>query len=106
MSRQPEQPVRTGKTNKTPAPTNNSGAVKYGANQFGSVSSDVPGQRTRAALTVNNDDSDPVLAGIRERGAKSSENYSNAQSLPITPGNSPSTPNPARVPSGCGGCED
>jgi len=47
-------------------PANNS----FGQNGFAGSSSDVPGQRTRAALSVNSDDSDPVLARIKREGAK------------------------------------
>jgi hypothetical protein len=42
--------------------------ANYGANGYGGASSDTPSERTRAALTVNNDDTDPVLAAVRGYG--------------------------------------
>jgi hypothetical protein len=102
--RQPEKPVRSGKSNATPAPTQRSDAVQYGQNGFDGASSDTPGKRTTSALASAFDD--PVLQTVRERGAKSNQNYANATPLPTTPSNKPSTPNPAKVPNGCGGCED
>jgi hypothetical protein len=42
----------------------------YGTASYSGASSDTPGQRTRAPLTVNHDDSDAVLANIRANGAK------------------------------------
>jgi hypothetical protein len=44
------------------------GRSGYGANAFGGASSDTPGKRTRAALTVNNDDGDEALNTIKNRG--------------------------------------
>jgi hypothetical protein len=104
MARQSELPIKSGTTNKTPAPNSNSGEPLYGQNGFAGSSSDTPGKRTTSALASAFDD--PVLATVRDRGAKSNENYGNAKPLPTTPGNKPSTPNPARVPNGNGGCED
>jgi len=42
----------------------------FGQNGFGGASSDTPGQRTRSPLTVNADDSDPVLARVKTEGMK------------------------------------
>lgn len=76
----------SGPNNKTPAQTQQSpdygaalaqgkrdydsqwGRTGYGANAFGGASSDTPGKRTRAALTANNDDTDPVLNAVKDRG--------------------------------------
>jgi hypothetical protein len=58
------------------------GRTSYGANAFdGRVVND-PGQRTRAGLSVNNDDADPVLAAIRRGGAKAADG--NDQTRPFT----------------------
>lgn len=102
--RQPETPVRSGTSNKIPAPTNTSGAVKYGQNGFGGASNDTPGKRTVSPLASSFDD--PVLADVRARGAKKNESYGNATQMPAAMGNKPSTPNPAKVPDSCGGCDD
>lgn len=45
------------------------GRQGYGANAYGGASSDTPGKRTRADMSVNNDDSDPVLAALRLHGS-------------------------------------
>ena len=58
------------------------GRGSYGANAYGGASSDQPGNRTRAALTVNHDDSDPVLNAIKSGGAKTQDN--NSQMRPYT----------------------
>jgi len=42
----------------------------FGQNGFGGASSDTPGQRTRSPLTVNNDNSDAVLARVKAEGMK------------------------------------
>jgi hypothetical protein len=44
------------------------GRSGYGANAFSGASSDTPNHRTRAALTVNDDDGDEVLNTIKNRG--------------------------------------
>lgn len=44
------------------------GRQGYGGNAYGGASSDMPGKRTRADMSVNNDDSDPVLNTIRQHG--------------------------------------
>lgn len=44
------------------------GRSGYGANAYGGASSDTPGKRTRADMSVNNDDGDPVLNTIRQHG--------------------------------------
>ena len=63
---------------KTPAPTQRPpdfdkdftfGRQSYGSNAYGGASSDTPGKRTRADMTVNNDDADPVLATLRQHGS-------------------------------------
>jgi len=46
------------------------GRESYGANGYNGRSDNDPGQRTRSDLTVNNDDTDPVLAAIRRDGHK------------------------------------
>lgn len=77
MARQPETPYKTGTVNKTPAPTQHPpgtekdftfGRQSYGANAYGGPSSLTPGKKERASLTVNNDDSDPVLDAIKQHG--------------------------------------
>lgn len=45
------------------------GRQGYGSNAYGGASSDTPGKRTRADMTVNNDDSDPVLSALRLHGS-------------------------------------
>lgn len=45
------------------------GRQGYGSNAYGGASSDTPGKRTRADMTVNNDDSDPVLGALRQYGS-------------------------------------
>ena len=40
----------------------------FGQNGFAGASSDLPGERTRAGLTVNNDDTDPVLDAVKKFG--------------------------------------
>jgi hypothetical protein len=75
--------VQAGKTNKTPAPvtkesasdarSSSFGRESYGANAWNGRVSDDPGKRTRAALTVNNDDSDPVLAAVRQKGTANND---------------------------------
>lgn len=55
---------------KQPAPSSPVTDNAYGCNAFSGASSDNPGARTRASLTVNNDDSDAVLETIRQNGTK------------------------------------
>lgn len=66
------------------------GRTSYGANAFGGASSDTPGKRTRAKLTVNHDDTDPVLAAIRKDGAKipndQTRPFTNEQKVPTAHG--------------------
>ena len=45
------------------------GRTGYGANAFGGASSDTPGKRTRGNMSVNNDDTDPVLSALRLHGS-------------------------------------
>lgn len=68
----------TGMPGKQPAPTQRPpdfakdytfGRSGYGANAYGGASSDNPGKRTRADMTVNNDDTDPVLNTVRQHGS-------------------------------------
>ncbi len=44
------------------------GRQSYGSNAYGGASSDTPGNRTRASISVNGDDTDPVLRAIRLGG--------------------------------------
>jgi hypothetical protein len=68
------------------------GRGALGANAYGGASSDMPGQRSRAALTVNHDDSDPVLNAIKSGGAKTQDGnfqtrpYSADQHVPTAHG--------------------
>jgi hypothetical protein len=66
------------------------GRGSYGANAFGGASSDTPGKRTRAALTVNHDDDDPVLNTIKQTGSKvangQTREYTKEQKVPTTHG--------------------
>lgn len=79
----------------------------YGNNQFGGASSDTPGQRTRGPLTVNHDDTDPVLAAVKSHGAKKRDI---PDARPIPPSINMHDPNnpaekvpsrPARPPTTC-----
>ena len=69
----------------------------YGTNGFSAASSDTPSQRTRAVLTVNNDDTDSTLATIRAKGS-APESLTHEQlrtvsgSKPTAFGMKPSTP--------------
>lgn len=47
------------------------GRSGYGSNAYGGASSDLPGKRTRAEMSVNNDDTDPVLRQLRLTGSAS-----------------------------------
>lgn len=69
----------------------------YGQGGFGGASSDVPGERTRAVLSVNNDDSDAALAQVRAQGGEPpalthEQLRTVAGSRPTTFGMKPSTP--------------
>lgn len=61
------------------------GRGSFGANAYDGGSSDVPGQRTRAALTVNNDDGDAVLNAIKSGGAKSQDGNGQTRDVDPTP---------------------
>ena len=67
------------------------GRENYGANAFDGRAVNDPGQRTRAALTVNNDDTDEVLAAIRKDGHKipndQTRPFDTAQKVPTAFGN-------------------
>jgi hypothetical protein len=45
------------------------GRQSYGSNAYSGASSDNPGDRTRSDLSVNNDDTDPVLGALRQHGS-------------------------------------
>jgi len=66
----------------------------FGQNGYAGSSSDVGGQRTRSPLTVNHDDSDPVLARIRRDGAKREDDVP-AQPIKPAMGMKAPGPNPA-----------
>jgi hypothetical protein len=61
------------------------GRGSYGANAYGGASSDTPKQRTRAALSVNRDDSDPVLNAIKHGGAKTQDGNGQTRTVNATP---------------------
>jgi hypothetical protein len=54
----------------------------YGTNAYPGAASDLPGKRTRAPLSVNNDGGDAVLNAIKSGGAKSQDG--NGQTRPYT----------------------
>jgi hypothetical protein len=96
----------------TPAPTQRStswGRENYGSNGYAGKVSDNPGQRTRAGLTVNHDDSDPVLAEVRAKGTARVDSEITGQLRSIADRNVPTHPsmsapnNSARVPDKIGG---
>ena len=61
------------------------GRGSYGSNAAANASSDVPGQRTRAALTVNHDDTDSTLNAIRKGGAKTQDGNGQTRTVDATP---------------------
>lgn len=84
----------------------------YGKNGDCSQSSDTPGKRTRAALTVNNDDSDAALNAIKSGNGHGDPMTHQrlgelSGSKPTTFGMKPSTPaNTPTVPGSPAGATD